>query len=370
MINVKFVTSTGNDVFPGYCSKEERRNLKHRMETEDIHLYCGCQGGNTLEYLLSKDLKFYPAHHGYTHAPNCIRNETLGCRKLGYMPSDEEDVVTLYLSFNPKTFNLPGKYTPSAKQSSLPSLDEEKDASLSLKHMICSLTRDSYMERVYQGKSILPFDYFINYLKGRLKKIKLQSMEKPLGMYFLKEDHVSFFFSKFIGVKIQEKETGKSVYLQVPGNMDTVYSNFIPEKIWETAETRFESTYGVLPTEEMKNNAVCVAGFVYRKESRRTGKEYTAIGRIHCFLVSQHGLFCGSVKERECYDLVLSYFIEQGKIYKVIIPPEDFNVVLLVEKQGKTLFTVIKKKEEASEYTNPVLLDEFTGIATIEKYMY
>lgn len=354
--NKRFITSDGRSIIPGYFTKEEREILREDMKSKGISLYCGCRSDNSLEYYISSDLKFYPAHHGYIHAKGCLRGMTISeLRKdSGYLSNDDNDMIMAFLKFNPATFSVPFDHKNAGTSVSLPDVEEEqKDIMLSLGDFVRAVNRDTFCERAYQNKAPLSKEYFLNYLKGRLRHICLHNMQKPLLSYNLKEDRMQFFYAPFAGVEIEQKEDRKIVKIKTKTTEDKVYTTFVPTKIWEKEVEKFFKRYGVNP--ELENTgsySIYAAGFLYRMKSRKNPEnEYTAVGRLHLFMVSEHGIYCGSMEERETLNWVAEFFRMFRKEPPLFYtPPEDKAVAGVFEKEGyKRGILLCEKSEEGYE---------------------
>lgn len=348
--NKRFATSDGNYIVPGYLSMEERESLRNQIEKGELYIYCACRTDESLKYKISSDFKFYPAHHGYQHAPGCIRGMDIDqIRKdSGYLVNDENSTIMVYLKFNPATFSLPFAHKSNSKSVTLPDIEEErKDVNLSLSDFVRIVNRDAYCERAYQNKPALSRDYFLNYIKGRLKHVCLNKMQKPLMTYTLKEDLFQFFYAPFLG--IEKKENGDRIAIKVitAAYQNKSYKTFIPTSLWDREAEKFFDRYGFNP-ESSNAYPLYAAGFLYRMKSHKDPDiEYTAVGRLHLFVVSESGIYCGSMEERETLNWVAEYYRMYPKERAVFItPPEEKNIVGIFEKPGFRRVVIVKEKTE------------------------
>ena len=97
----------GSFVYPCYCDGRMRKDVKEKLETTGIKMYCGCRSDIQLEYKISSDLRFIPAHKMYEHARGCDRCET-GVRGSAYIPNEYGEIKA-YLAFNFRSFSFPVK---------------------------------------------------------------------------------------------------------------------------------------------------------------------------------------------------------------------------------------------------------------------
>ena len=64
----------------------------------------------------------------------------------------------------------------------------EKDKNLGIREFVRQLNYDAFMHRQGEGKSILPKEYFLNVLLGRLKMVELNGYNKSLRQLNMEED--------------------------------------------------------------------------------------------------------------------------------------------------------------------------------------
>ena len=108
MYNSKFICEDGQELYPGYLSKEQREKIKEKYQEKREYMKCGCKPASNLFYRISEDLKIYPEHKNYQHDLFCCRyrdEEGKASRQTAYVIDEEDGAVTAYISFDPKTFN-------------------------------------------------------------------------------------------------------------------------------------------------------------------------------------------------------------------------------------------------------------------------
>lgn len=59
-----------------------------------------------------------------------------------------------------------------------------------------------------------------------------------------------------------------------------------------------------------------IAGIQYYPKSKN-GTNYKVVSRFHMFQVSDHGLYCNSLLELECYNVIINY-IKKNKYEKYV----------------------------------------------------
>lgn len=379
MYNIKFTLSDGSEVFPNYMSLEQRQKLKEDIGDKREVMWCSCRNDIRLFYRLSENFRFYPEHNGYEHDPNCTRYHTQGSkRKTPIIHSDDETTI-VFLKFNPKNFTIPTmKETDLDEQEendfdiSIDSLEtdvhteeevihldklevdsiNDKEPDFNLSNFVRCINLDTYMERIINNKNILPHGYFSNALFGRLKNIKIGGMKKNIRSLSLEEDGLRFFYSKFAGCDIKTNNSRKSYYVKVNGTDNKIYSLFTFGGIYEKALKKFHKEYGIEPDEY-----TMVAGFQYYPLSGNNS-HYKVIGRMHLFQVSDHGLYCRSMFEQSCYNIITNYVLynKREKI-RFYIPPEDDFINGIIEipghkKKGILIFSSSTKTKELSINTS------------------
>lgn len=326
----RFILSDGNVLYPNFLSQEEREILRGRMETERLRMRCGCRDDVMLLYGVSSDNRIYPLHQGYEHATFCSRHQTEE-RNTPFL-YEEDGKTTVFLTFNPKVF------TPAYAKTEQERLDnaadyvnEQDDDTVSLPEsgegrkkemlpccnlwqLVLQINRDTYSERIMNGKSgTLSEDYFKTAVLARCKKVFPSGMSKSLRALSLEEDHVSFVYGKVS--KCEEA----AVFIF--GTEGRAYRRFVPEDVMIRAHKAFEKAYGMSIAACMEEGiSVYVSGFVYKKVSRK-GQIYTCFGRPVFFIVNKNGLMCESMLERDVLDKVLSHTRKCGGTF--IFPDSD-----------------------------------------------
>ena len=101
MYNTKFILESGQELYPGYLSTEQRQNIKNKYGNRKGYMRCGCKSTEPLFYRISEDCKIYPEHNNYHHDKSCCRYKNvtgLQERQTAYVINDETGDVTAYLN--------------------------------------------------------------------------------------------------------------------------------------------------------------------------------------------------------------------------------------------------------------------------------
>lgn len=355
MLNMKMYLSDGREIYPVYMSAEERKNLKEYIGDKREYMWCGCRVDIKLYYRLSEDLRFYPERQGYEHTKTCTRFDIIAYRKrTGYILNEEKGTVTAYLKFNPLTFPIPKQkdkddldepVTESIKKSQLQNekkKEEDKEAKasknkqeknpfLSLPDFIRNLNIDTYNERILTGGKILSHEYFSSTLFSRMKYVNIFGVKKTLRSLTLLEDNVKFFYSTYKGSLIKEGGERTSHFIKLANREGKEFNCYIYERTLRKAEEEFIKIYGIEP----RGNLIMAAGFQYNMTRRNKESSYRVIGRLHLFLVSEHGLYCRSLAEQQSYNVILDYIRIKGRgRINFIVPIEDEPIAGVFEIKG------------------------------------
>lgn len=359
MLNMKMVLYDGREIYPVYLSEEERKKLKEHIGSNRECMWCACKEDEKLFYRLSEDLRFYPEHQGYEHSRNCTRFDLNNYRKrTGYILNEEKGTATAFLKFNPLTFTIPRQTekednlegSEPNKKSNTPEepVNEsevtkekkaEKDPFLSLPGFVRHINLDTYNERVITGGKILSHEYFTSTLFSRMKHVYIYGLRKPLRSLTLKDDNVQFFYAPYKGSFSKEYGNRTSCYIKLANYEKKEFNHFIYERTLKKAEEEFVKMYGVEPD----SYNVMAAGFQYNMMSRGKQSTYRVIGRLHLFLISDHGLYCRSLPEQQAYNIILNYIRLKGKgRISFIISNEEDNVAGVFEIKGSHTKGVIR----------------------------
>ena len=334
----RLLLSDGDVVYSNFASAEERSVLRQRLAEGGLTMRCSCRSDEELLYGVSADNRIYPLHTHYVHAQWCSRCQNEN--RVVASTYDEEGNTTVYLKFDPKVFTPPRE----VKKEVVETPDNEKDdatesvpagpsvkkkeklPSFSLRQLVQCINRDTYSKRIMSGKSaLLSEEYFMNALLSHLKKVYVSGMTHSLRDLSLEADHISFFYSKVVGIE------RSALYLQ--GSQHS-YRRFVLEKVMERAREEFLQLYGVYP-DEVTDSTVYAAGFAYKRISGK-GTSYTCVGRLCFFLVSKNGLYAGSLYERDTLDALLSYTTKCGGVF--LFPDSDaapYFGVFRIPRQNK-----------------------------------
>lgn len=354
MYNVKFTLDNGTELFANYMNAEQRSILREYIGNKTKIMWCSCRSDMKLYYRISENLRFYPEHNGYEHTIHCARHRAKENKRITAFVRTDEETATIYLQFNPKNFTVPSilddddnnlnddysedddTNTNASDENEVLLLnklkvnnEEYKEPKFNLINFIRCINHDTFTERVINNKAILSFDYFSSAIFGRLKNIKISGMNKSVRSLTLEDDGVRFFYAPYVKCEIKKSTTNVSHNLIIRGNDNTTYSLFTFGSIYEKALKRFHKQYGIDPNEH-----TMIAGFQYYPKSK-SGSNYKVVGRFHMFQVSDHGLYCNSLLEQNCYNVIINY-IKRNKHDKLrfYIPADDETVTGILEVEG------------------------------------
>lgn len=376
MYNTKFIlTTTNQEIYPGYLDKDRRKKLRDEHNHEKGYLKCGCRPNANLFYRISKNLSIYPEHNNYQHNKNCSRfiNESgKKERQTGYVISEENGEVTAYLTFNPKNFSMAeeiktDKIEEKDSNSNECSEDSQNDAiiekdkdavknteksepKLSLESLIKKTNIDTYTEKILTGKEITSRETFSKYVYHRSKKIRVDKMRKAIGDLSLENDGVRFIYLPYAGITNNKEKGLVKCYLQSSDVNGRVFNNFIFPETLAKALKKFVKIYNTEP-----NQDTMIAGFQYLKKSKSKSK-YRVLGRIHLFQVSTQGLYCNNQIEKETFDSIHK-FCKQDKNIEFWIPPEEDSIggVINVKNKVKKILVLFRtSKDERISYDSSV----------------
>lgn len=384
MYNTKFILSNNQDIYPGYLDKEQREILKKQFAGQKEFMRCGCKPQGKLHYKISEDLKIYPEHNNYEHDKFCSRYKSPSGateRQTAYYINEEDGEVTAYITFNPKVFDLANdsekeKDNDVAEDEDQESLEEaviekeegtakqeeKKEPKLSLSGLIRSINVDSYSERILNNKQIVSRENFSKNVYYRMKKIKVSRMRKSIGELSLERDGVRFIYLPFFNFVKKEDKGLTKCYIQTVDANGEVYNNFVFPETLEKAIKEFVKNYGTMPG---KNTMI--AGFQYYKKGR--GKNmYKVLGRIHLFQISDLGIYCRNLIERDTFN-ALCEITKGDENIKFWIPPEDESVGGIIQIKGvekKILLLFRTKKDERIIFDSclyePLVINEGEGL--------
>ena len=120
----------------------------------------------------------------------------------------------------------------------------------------------------------------------------------------------------------------KKCYVKSLGPDGKVHNNFILPDTLTKAAKEFGKKYGIEPNED-----TIIAGFQYYKTSGSKSL-YRVLGRIHFFQISNLGIYCRSLIEKDAYDSIAN-IVNENENFKFWIPPEDESVGGIIEIKGK-----------------------------------
>lgn len=377
----RLILSDGKILYPNFLSGEEKSALRERMAREDLTMRCSCRDDVELCYGVSADNKIYPLHNGYEHAPWCSRRQTE--ERTSPFVYEEDGTSTVFLTFDPVVFT-PARMDSSERiEDAGEDADETDDATVKLPEntgdagrgkkemlprcnlwqMIATVNRDTYSERLMNGKNaVLSEDYFTTAVLARCRMVYPSGGKKSLRALSLKEDHVAFVYGKVA------KCEDSAVFIH--GREDKIYRRFVPDNVMDRALKTFEVAYGKTVGECVETEMpVYVSGFVYKKISR-AGNIYTCFGRLCFFLTTRNGLFAGSMFEKDVLEKVFSYARSCGGTF--LFPDsesaEHFGV-LRISAQRKEGRIYLKRKAPA-EYTGAALcLSDVPTDEELEKFV-
>lgn len=370
MYNTKFNMIDSLELYPGYLDQEGRKKILETYKDMRGFMWCGCRSDIKLYYKISKDLRIYPEHNNYQHDRNCSRycSETgVKERKTGYVVDDENGEVTAYLSFNPKNISfkedeesvekedncdMKEKDSNSEEQvvekETVTKVDEKSEPKLSLEALIRGINVDTYTEKVFKNQIINERDNFAKQVYHRMKKVRVSRMRKSIGELSLESDGVRFIYIPFSGVVKNDANGLTKCYFSTSGEDGKVYNNFIFPETAEKAINKFKKLYGIEPNEE-----TMLAGFQYYKKTR-SGVKYRVLGRVHLFQISNVGIYCRSLIEKETYD-ILSQIARERNDMKFWIPADDESIGAIINIADKTKKIILLFRNKSDER---VIFDE------------
>lgn len=363
MYNTIFVLSDGSEIYPGYFTEKEKRSkLREKLINNEVRMSCGCKSNKELQYLISEDLRIYPAHNNYVHDALCSRNKKDNDRKTAYVVDDEDGTVTAYLAFNPKAFELSSEEEVEEKtnvEETEETIEDEgivveketqitqKEADppkLTLEKLIRCINIDTYTDKVL--KEIEINDNFSKHVFHRMKQIRVSRMKKCIGDLTLELDGVRFIYTKYVGnLKEENNGVGKCYFITMGAN-GKQYKNFIFPDTMEKVLKKFKKTYGIEPDEN-----TMLAGFQYTKKSRG-GFTYKVLGRVHLFQTTNKGIYCQSLIEKNKFETLDEIVAENSNI-KYWIPADDESIGGIIKvygKRRKILLLFSKKTDELVKY--------------------
>ena len=219
----------------------------------------------------------------------------------------------------------------------------EADPSLALHELVRNLNWDTFNERQAMGKSLLSKEFFASSLYGRMKSVQIKGLKKALRDYNLNDDGWQFFYNSYYGTEVSGPDDKKKVNLKFKLADGKEYSWFTYSKMYETACKRFERMYGK-KVEEAEN--VIVAGIRYRRQSKRTGKPYTVIGRLCIFMVNENGVYARTAPEKKNLDVILGFERKHPEVRYFLAGASD-NYDGYFMKQGSSKKYIITGKRDA-----------------------
>lgn len=370
MYNTKFILLDGRDIYPGYMDRDYRMALKDKFKNQREYMRCGCRNDSRLYYRISEDLKIYPEHNNYKHDQYCsrFRNESgEEERKTGYVVNEEDGEVTAFLTFNPKDYNQPEDIEKEEaaenennedteqeeedgsiieKDKGIKKIVEKKDPKLSLGGLIRSINVDTFTERMLNDRKINSRETFSKMVYYRMLKVRASRMKKTLGELTLEKDGVKFFYLPFAGAIKEQVKGMTKCYLCSRGIDGKVYNNLIFPDVMNKAIKEFVKAYGIEP-----NDDTVMAGFQYNKKSR-SGGLYKVLGRVKLFQISEIGLYCRNLIEKDAFDEICR-IVGQNKDFKFWVPAEDESIGGIISVSGKIRKILIlfrSKKDEQVTY--------------------
>lgn len=326
-MSTRMIFSDGTFVWPQYCDDRERIAIQDKLKNRQVKMYCGCRKDIQLEYKISADLRFVPAHIGYEHAVWCDRYDIYK-RNSAYISSDYGE-VRAYLGFDFKNFSYSNndkeEKTATSERSDkdeATSSDEtksvthaapnntlkgDKSPTMDLKNFVRALNHDAYMSRVKNNKyAYLSREYYRNVVIARTKKIRLNRTSKLLSELNINDDGVSFLYASLSGIS--------DVTLKFTYN-ESEYSYFVPGELLQRAKKRFLAAYEVSIEECLDAGAeVIAAGFRYKRRNKK-GTEYKVIGRLTLFMTNKYGLHTNSMHELALLDNIMDYCRQTGSLF-------------------------------------------------------
>jgi len=367
MYNTKFNMIDGLELYPGYLDQEGRKKILETYKDMREFMWCGCRSDVKLYYKISRDLRIYPEHNNYQHNINCSRycSETgVKERKTGYVVDDENGEVTAYLSFNPKNISFKDDEESVEKEDNcdkkekdsnseeqvieketVTKVEEKSEPKLSLEGLIRSINVDTYTEKVFKNQSITERGNFTKQVYHRMKKVRVSRVRKSIGELSLESDGVRFIYIPFSGLVKNDANGLTKCYFSTSGEDGKVYNNFIFPETAEKAINKFKKLYGIEPNED-----TMLAGFQYYKKTR-SGVKYRVLGRVHLFQISNVGIYCRSLIEKETYD-ILSQIARERNDMKFWIPADDESIGAIIDVAVKSKKILLLFRNKSDECVN------------------
>lgn len=369
MYNTKFILSSGEEIYPGYLDKERREKLKMSFGAARGYMRCACKPEESLFYRISEDLKIYPEHNNYIHDKSCCRYSTK--RQTAYVINEDDGDVTVFLTFNPKTFSSPAEENEEeqeqdnevpedADDENVEDIIIEKEAEkksaepeepkLSLGDLIRSINVDTYTEKILNNRKIDSKEYFSKAVYFRMKKIRISRMKKGLGDLSLEKDGVVFFYLPVAEIVVNTVNDIKVCYIKTKMPDGKIYTNSIYTKTLETALKDYKKRYNEEPDEN-----TMIAGFQYLKKGKAK-RNYRVLGRIHLFKVSDVGIYCRNLAEQRVFNQLHQITKEDSNI-RFWIPPDDESIKGYIEVKGvkKKLLLLFRSKKDENISYNPLM---------------
>lgn len=380
MYNTKLMLVDGREIYPGYLDKEKRAEIRNKFSNKREYMWCGCRNDKKLFYRISEDLKLYPEHNNYVHDRYCSRFKTeTGAeeRKTGYVLNEDDGEVTAYLTFNPKTLSLNEEIEKEEDNPELGETEEEtdeievviekdegttkkeekKDPKLSFASLVRSINVDTFTEKILNNRVIETRETFSKMVYFRMKKVRPSKMKKAIGDLTLEKDGVKFMYAPFAGAFQKEERGLKKCYMCNYGSDGKIYNNFVFPDTMEKAIKEFVKMYGIEPNED-----TMIAGLQYIKKSRKRF-EYKVLGRIHLFQISNLGIYCRSLVEKDTFD-TLCEITKKNKNIIFWVPPDDESVGCIISiknKNKKILLLFRTKKNERITYNESLYVPLVAG---------
>ena len=390
MYNTTFILSNGKEVYPGYFNIEKRKELREQFRDKREYMWCGCKNEKKLFYRISEDLKIYPEHNNYEHDRYCsrYRNETgEEERKTGYVVNEEDGTVTTYLTFNPTNLDINEKVDKEEynseleeelegteneavieKEEGVTKKEEKKEPKLSLSGLIRGINIDTYTEKMLNNSRVKSRETFSKLVYSRMKIVKVSRMKKPIGELSLENDGVRFIYVPFAGATKKVDKGLTKCYLCNAGPDGKIFNNFIFPETMEKVVKEFVKMYGIEP-----NQDTMLAGFQYLKKTR-SGVNYKVLGRVHLFQISNLGIYCRSLVEKETFDSI-SRIVKEDNNLKFWIPADDESVggIIQVKNKKKKLLLLFRtNKDERISFNatmyEPVVVGEENPITKERLY--
>lgn len=194
---------------------------------------------------------------------------------------------------------------------------------------------DSYMERLISTGVVLSRNYFLNAIRSRTKKIIIAGQNKSLRDLSLKYDRCCFFYGNFISLRKND-----SGYWNLDIELgNKIYKYSIYEKIAEKTILAFQKSYSGDNPNKCKN--IMAAGFIYRRVSRKTLKDYYTIGRVHLFkTTTNEGIYCSNNIEFQIFNSFFRYKYYNNDNLQLYIPvqAEDYTCMIKSDKRCGYIF--------------------------------